>query len=150
MRKFVLEQIEEEVKARKTEVREAVPAVIRSIFWSFVPVVITYYLYQSWDAKFPTIIWFAPIVLPPLLFLKVAVLQMIPVTYVFTDKYLKKRSGASEKIAWKRVRRWSMKTDGEWLILEFNMSFGRKVEFQLHKIHGEDKIRNLIRTYGKI
>lgn len=151
MNETTLEPIEEEISANRAEIKALFIPILRGGLWSFIPIYITYYLFNQWGQVFPRILWTAPIVLPPLIWLQGAIeVFLFPVKYVFTEKSLEERSSHRKKVKWHNVRKWWVMHEGEWIYVVFVTGALSKTRFRFHKSRGEEYIVRLIKQYGKI
>ncbi len=163
MKKFILHETEEEIFERK-DIKSTALFAFRAGLISVPFVIATYFLIEHWGGRFPKLIWTTPIVLPLTFTITAFIESICKKKLIFTHKYLKEESMGSKKVSWKSVKTWKVYNDdskpkwpisydprrAKWLILEFNLTFNRKVYFRLHESHGIDKVKELVVKFGKI
>ena len=111
-----------------------------------------HYLFARWGENFPAILWTVPL-LGPMMLLFGLPLFLVPNTVKFTDKYISGTYPRSAKIRWQSVQSWEIHQQTEfkqYYDISFTLRRFEKSVITVHESHGVEKIKSLIRKYGKI
>ncbi len=156
MDKYVLPELDEEIKDRQPLFKQTVFRLFRGGALSAPFVITVSFLLSSWGKQVPFVLWTMPITLSVAFSLFVLFHAYYPRNLAFNNRYVRQDS-PPEKAKWHWVKKWKLeKSDDypDWLLpdfhLRFNITFKRKLILEFIKIMVKRIYGNLWKNLARL